>query len=130
MSLCGSTTKQSCVDIIKSAMQHYMRAISKYVRTNKTIRDQLTTTPWIKLLSGHAEDLVHSICCEKLPHPALKYGLGSSTHIPTLLQWPCIYGTCQSCGIETKHEMSTCTVLMSDSTVIDLLEWKILRDKE
>ena len=117
-------TKQSCVDITKSAMQHYMRAISKYVRTNKTIRDQLTTIPWIKLLSGHAEDLVDSICCEKLPHPALKYGLGSSTHIPTLLQWPCIYGTCQLCGIEIKHKMSTCTVLMSDSTVIDLLEWK------
>lgn len=35
---------QSCVNIITSSIQHYMRAISKYMRTHKEIRDKLTDT--------------------------------------------------------------------------------------
>ena len=79
---------------------------------------------WTKLLSGHAEDLVDSICCAKVAHPALACGVGLSIYAPSFIPWACIYGDCTMCGIETKHKMSECEVLMNNITPIEVLEWK------
>jgi len=117
-------TMQSCVDIITSATQHYMRGIAKYIRTNKEIRDQLTSEPWIPFLSGHAEDFVDQLCCGKLLHPELECGVGSSRRIPSFLEWKCINNTCDECGVNKKYKMDECLVLMNNTTEIQLLEWK------
>ena len=55
-------TMQSCVDIITSATQHYMRGIAKYVRTNKEIREKMTFELWIPFLSEYAEGFVDQLC--------------------------------------------------------------------
>ena len=117
-------TMQSCVDIITSATQHYMRCIAKYVRTNKEIRDQLTSESWIPLLCGYVEDFVDALCCDKVQHPNLVCGIGSSKRIPSFLQWKCINNTCDECGVNKKFRMDECVVLMSNTTEIQLLEWK------
>ena len=53
---------QSCVDIYMSAVIQYIRSIYKFIRTNKEVCDSLTATPWVKLLSGHVEEFIDSIC--------------------------------------------------------------------
>ena len=103
-------------------MQHYMREISKYVRTNKETRDQLTDTIWIKLLSGSADDFVDSTCCAKVPHPELYCGIGSSHRIPSFTPWKCVHGTCDNCGLEQTHKLEECELLTKCAHEIDLLE--------
>ena len=74
---------QSCVDIKMSSCAHYMRAVGKYIRQNKNIREELTSQTWVQLLSGHAEYFVQNICCDKVPHPVLVYGIGLAQRIPS-----------------------------------------------
>ena len=85
---------QSCVDIYMSAAIQYMRAISKFIRTHKEIRDTLTEAPWVRLLSGHVEECVDSICCAKVSHPSLACGVGLLYRVPSFHKWVCINGTC------------------------------------
>ena len=117
-------TMQSCVDIKMSSCAHYMRAIGKYIRQNKNIRDKLTSQTWVPLLSGHAEDFVQSICCDKVPHPILVCGIGLAQRIPSFHPWDCLHGKCVNCGIEKMHKISDNTILTENNTEIDLLEWK------
>ena len=101
-----------------------MRAISKFIRTHKEIRDTLTEAPWVRLLSGHVEEFIDSICCAKVSHPSLACGVGLSYRVPSFHKWICINGTCNQCGIDVKHKISECDILMNNEQVIDLLEWK------
>ena len=117
-------TIQSCVDIKMSSCAHYMRAIGKYIRQNKSIRDKLTSQTWVPLLSGHAEDFVHNICCNKLPHPNLACSISLAQCIPSLHWWDCLHGKCVDCEIKKKHKISDNTILTDDDTEIGLLEWK------
>ena len=73
---------QPCVDIINSTLLHLMRALSKYIRLNKSVKELLNGTSWARLLSGHVEDLVDSCCCPRVPYSLLNNGAGSSSQIP------------------------------------------------
>ena len=76
-----------------------MQAVSKYVRTNKYVRDEAKDIPWIKLLSGHGEECVESCCCPKVPHPELACGTGKKKSIPLFHAWHYIHGTYPDCGV-------------------------------
>ena len=117
-------TMQSCVDIIVSGMHHYMKAISKFIRQNPQIKQQLMNESWYSLLTAHPETFIESCCCAKVPHPHLECGAGSSKRIPKFIPWDCIYGRCNNCGINKKHKLDQCDVIKSNSTNINLLEWK------
>jgi len=114
---------QSCVDIVNSTLLHLMRALAKYIRLNKFVKELLNGAGWVRLLSGHVEDFVDSCCCLPIPHPILHCGAGLSSRIPSFTPWKCAHGTCDVCGIEKKHAFNQC-ILGHDSTKIDLLEWK------
>ena len=114
---------QACVDIIRSALQHYMRAISKFIRVNKEIRVELTNVPWIPLLTGNTEDLVDFICCEKVSHPHLVCGIGKSRRVPRFIKWECAHGTCEECGVE-KLDINNYSILTENTSQISVLEWK------
>ena len=43
---------------------------------------------------------------------------------PSFHPWVCINGTCNQCGIDVKHKMSECDILMQNEQLIDLLEWQ------
>ena len=110
---CPCVTKpamQSCVDIIKSTTQHYMRCIAQYVRTNKEIREKLTSEPCIPFLLGHADDFVDPLCCDKLQRPDFVYGVGISRRIPSFIPWKCINNTCDKCGVNKTYKMNACLV--------------------
>ena len=117
-------TIQSCINIWISSAQQYMRAISKYIRTNKTIKDALTSTSWVRLLTGHVDEFIDSVCCQKVPHPELVCGVGLSKRIPSFIPWSCLHGDCANCGIEKVHKISENKCLMKNKTIIHLLEWK------
>ena len=70
-----------------SLLQQYMQDVSKYVRTNKDVRDKTKDIPWIKLISGHSEDFVKSWWCPKVPHPEPACGTGKMKSIPLFHTW-------------------------------------------
>ena len=114
----------SCVDITASSMNHYTRTISKYIRTSKEVRQKLTDTTWIHLLSGTAYTFVDSACCAKVPHPQLYCSNGSSRRIPLFIPWKYIHGTCDNWGLKKKRKLEEYEMLTQCSQEIDLLEWK------
>jgi len=115
----ANPTMQSCVDIWVSSAQQYMRAISKYIRTNKAMRDALTSTSWVPLLSGHVDEFIDSICCGKVLHPDLVCGVGLAKRIPSFIPWHCLQGDCLNCGIEKVHKISENICLMQNKTIMD-----------
>ena len=85
---------QSCVDIKISSMQQYMRAINKYIRCNKTIREELTVVDrnWTDLLGGFVEDFVSAAQCAAHIHKSLTIGVGSTKKTPAFVKWECAEG--------------------------------------
>ena len=115
---------QSCVDIIKSSLYHNMKALSKFIRTNKQIREQLQGCELKAYLNKRVEDLVEATCCTKVPHPSLIMGAGTSMRVPKLIPFACIEkGGCANCGVEKKLKISECKVLTECDSKIELLEW-------
>ena len=115
---------QSCVDTRISKMEHYMRAIAKYIRKHTEVRDQLTGKAWVQLLSGCAEDFIASTCCAPVLHPHLVCGIGTSRRVPSFIKWKCINSLCNECGVDKKHDISSCELLTTCTVEIELLEWK------
>ena len=118
---------QSCVDLVKSSVYHYMRGLSQFIRTNKIIRDRLKELPqnqqWHTLLNKTVSTFVDSTYCERVPHTALAIGVGSSRYVPRLLSFDCVQNKCDKCGIEKKLLFSMCTVLIECELKIHVLEW-------
>ena len=46
------------------------------------------------------------------------------SRIPVFHKWGCLNGNCNQFGIDVKHKMSECDILMQSEQLIDLLEWK------
>ena len=120
---------QSCVDITTSTMEHYMRALAKYIRNNRALRNGLTNSTWLPLLSQPADVFIASTCCNSVPHPILACGIGSHRRIPSFVRWKCINGECNECGVELKHNISGCTALTQCTTDIEVLEWQHIARK-
>ena len=95
----------------------------KVCESKKDVRDKTKQIPWIKLLSGHAKDFVESCCCSKHPYPELSCDTGTKITIPTLIVWQCIHGTYQDCGVNKKHNIDGCNILINNGRIIDLFEW-------
>ena len=91
---------QSCVDIIRSSLKHYISALSRYIHKNKDVKDQLTRENWLPLLGGDSEEFVYFTCCKRIEHPVLTCGVGSNKKIPKFIQWKCAYGECNECGVK------------------------------
>jgi len=105
-----------------------MRAVGKFIRKRKVIQDEIELCKcgkhnWHKYLHGCIEDFVESTCCEKMEHPQLSYGAGSSARIPKLVKWNCVKNVCTDCGIENNLEISACNILGECNIEIDVLEW-------
>ena len=111
---------QSCVDIITSGMHHYMKAISKFVRKNPPIQEQLINETWLPLLTTHPENFIESCCCPKVPHTSLKCVVGSSGRVPSFTP----NGICNNCGINKIHQLDQHDILKTNTTDIKFLELK------
>ena len=132
---CSKPKMQSCVDITTSSVNHYMKALQRYISANRHIREKLhdcnceqhqsslTSHQWQSLLNGTVENLVEATCCPRISHEHLKYGAGSGARTPKLLKWNCVKNLCEECGIEKKLKVSTCPILMQNNDVIEVLEW-------
>ena len=120
----GRQSRQSCVDLRTSGMQQYMRAVSKFLRSNKEIREQLTTVDqaWTSLLGGYVEDFISAAQCAPVVHEALAVGVGSMRKIPKFVRWECAEGKCPTC--KEKLRINECVVLNNCSEKIEVLEWK------
>ena len=115
---------QSCVDIIRSANLHYMRAISKFVRNNKTILDHLTKATWIGDLNDNPKKFIDNLCCVKLLHPELVCRIGKSIYIPAFVPWVCASGECIECVTSKTINEEKCQILMVSNVYVHVLEWK------
>ena len=124
---------QSCVDLRTSQLQHYMRAIGKYIRAHPLVSEKikqcnceqhsLTTKHWQNYVGGTCEDFIESTCCAKMSHPHLAVGVGSTCKVPKLLNRSCVLNECHNCGVEKKLMVSTCPILAKDTQVISVMEW-------
>ena len=47
-------------------MQHCMRSISKCILKNKETQEKLVDMPWIKMLTGHAEEFDNGKFCPRV----------------------------------------------------------------
>ena len=95
-----------------------MRALAKYIRPNKFVKERLNGANWVRLLSGHVKDFVDSCCCLPIPHPLLHCGVGSSSQIPSFTPWNYVHSICYICGIEKKHAINQ--VIVYDMTAQQL----------
>ena len=125
---------QSCVDLEKSSLYHIMRALHKFIQTNRSIRDRLDTCnceqhslpkkqQWQWYLNKTVSDFIDSTCCARVAHHALTIGIGSSSSVPKLLGFHCVNNECEKCGIEHNLLFSKCKILSECIQEIDLLEW-------
>ena len=125
---------QSCVDIIMSTAMHYMWSLNKVSRKRPELKEQLATCnciqhqkvhtdQWQTYLRRRVDDMVKLSCCNQIPHPNLKYGTGSQSRVPLLLQWKCVRNTCTECGDDCKLTMTICDILSTNTIVINVLEW-------
>ena len=124
---------QSCVDLRTSQLQHYMRAIGKYIRVHPLIKEKLNRCHcpqhaldkrhWQSYLSGPVEEFIESTCCAKVAHPHLVVGVGSSSRIPKLLNRRCVMNNCADCGVEKNMMLSTCDILAADTNEVSVMEW-------
>ena len=73
---------------------------------------------------------LQKICCKKIPHPVLIYGVGLSHRISSFYPQACIHGTCDKCRIEKIHKISDNEILTQNNTEIGLLEWKEIARQE
>lgn len=106
---------QSCVDIIFSAQFHYMYALNKFLKTNSTIKERLTTCKrsqhslprsqhWQSLLNGRVGKFLMCTSCPSIPHPNLTCNISNNAYIPSFIEWKCANGSCIKCGIEKKKK--------------------------
>ena len=58
-----------------------------------------------------------------MAHPSLNHGTGSMVKTPKLLQWNCIKGNCEQCGVKRKLDILECPILSECEIEIDVLEW-------
>lgn len=129
-------TMQSCVDIITSSVYHYMQAVAKFIRDNKAFERQLRQCECDQHLSlpfsdqwhsnleeKRVEDFIDDTCCNRVRHPLLTHGFGTSKREPHLLRWDCVHGLCNECGIENNLGMSQCPVLNYADDEVRVLEW-------
>ena len=124
---------QSCVDLRTSQLQHYMRAIGKYICTHPLVSEKLkqcncekhslTTKHWQNYVGGTCEDFIESTCCAKMSHPHLAVGVGTTCKVPKLLSRSCVLNKCHNCGVEKKLMVSTCPILAKDTQVMSVMEW-------
>ena len=120
----GRQSRQSCVDLRTSGMQQYMRAISKFLRNNKEMKDALTVVDknWTSLLGGYVEDFIDAAQCDLVAHECLAVGVGSTRRVPKFAKWECAEGKCPTC--KEKLKINECEVLNKCSDKIEVLEWK------
>ena len=111
-----------------------MRALHKFIQTNRSIRDRLDTCnceqhslpkkqQWQWYLNKTVSDFIDSTCCARVAHHALTIGIGSSSSVPKLLGFHCVTNECDKCGIEHNLLFSKCKILSECVQEIDLLEW-------
>ena len=115
---------QSCVDIIRSTNMHYMRAISKFIRNNRIIKEELTQAPWVDDLNDNPENFIDKLSCPKVPHPELVCGIGNGAKIPSFVSWKCAKGECAECAISKTIDTEKCQVLMVSNSYTYVLEWR------
>ena len=121
-------TTQSCVDIIVSSMQHYMRAIESFLRANRAFKQQLYGCmcphhEWEKMLGSTVECMVEATCCTKTTHKHLTCGIGKRARDPSFLGWKCVRNECDACGVEKKLGITKCKLWNECELEADVLEW-------
>ena len=130
----GLPTMQSCVNLRVSSLMHYARALAKFIRNNKDVKEALEKCDceqhqlpkeqqWQTYLNGRVERMVEATCCQKVQQPLLKQGAGTYEKTPALIPWECANSTCSSCGVEKKFKISKCKILNEQMAVVDCLEW-------
>ena len=66
--------------------------------------------------------MVELSCCNRIPHPNLKYGTGYQSRVPPLLQQKCVRNACTEYGDDRKLTMTTCELLSTNTIVINVME--------
>ena len=98
----------SCVDIIKSSLFHYSRAIAKSIQNNIDLRNQLSicdcslykkakADQWLTYLTKPVEQLIYFAYCPREEHPILVY----NNIIPKFQCWSCARRSYTSYGVST-----------------------------
>ena len=127
----ANPTVQSCVDIIKSKLFHYRKAIYNEVRTNARLKQKLHTCTcnlhrkeqsqqWLEQLNIPLEKFIYFACCQRVPHPSLK----CEDYTPSFIQWDCANGICSKCG-PNSLDLSSCPVLNDHPNLIKCNEWHL-----
>ena len=143
-------TKQSCVDIIMSGIDQYLKTMREILRTNLCFRRTLETCdcehckkrkdddkPSLAtvFLSMNARMVIESTCCEAVDHPDLSVGVGSSKLCPKFVPWNCVFqdvdddddigdGSCTNCGLDFIFECDTISEMCGeDFELYKCSEW-------
>ena len=119
---------QSCVDLIFSSMQHYMRDLDNFLRANCMFKQQLYCCTcgnhdWEKLLGGTVENFVQATCCAKQKRDHLRCGVGEGAKDPLFFQWKCVRRECEECGVEKMLGITKCPIWNECRLETDVLEW-------
>ena len=127
----SNPTVQSCVDVIKSKLYYYCRAIFNDTRSNPALKSQLhtcsclvhrkqATKQWLSHLNTPLEKFIYFSCCPRMPHPNLK----CEDFIPTFLDWKCANGCCDDCGPDTLG-LFDCPILNQQTRIMPCNEWHL-----
>ena len=79
---CRNPSVDSCVDISKSTIYHYLKGIHKYLAINKELHKLLSTCEcslhrrpkekqWLTHINGPVEDFVYLCCCPRKSYSEL-----------------------------------------------------------
>ena len=110
--VCRPST-QSCVDIIVSSAQYYMRALDTFLQANRSFKRQLygrfcRNHEWEQMLAGTVEDFVDSTCCKKEKVSTYAVVLDNVLRIH-LFQMEMCEKKCEVCGV-SKLDINKCNI--------------------
>lgn len=127
----SNPTSHSCVDIIKSELYHYRKAMQNELITNSNLKNKtlacnrpLHSRPinkqWTSCLNASIEKFTHFSTCPKVPHPSLV----CEDCMPSFIPWDCANSKCQSCGPD-RLELLSCPIFNNESSPIPTNEWHL-----
>ena len=128
--LCNSSI-DSCVDITKSTLFHYMRALNKYIQNNIELKYQLTNCncslhekptneQFTTYLNGRVKSFIYHCYCERKEFKDLE----CTDYIPKFIQFLCSNSICNECGRD-KLNLLSCPILNQYQYLLSVNEWHL-----
>ena len=122
-------SSNSCIDVIKLSVCHYLKAMPKEVTHNKELSTQLSNFTFplhskpkceqcLTLLNAPDEQFTYSIWCPRVDHSTLAV----DGVVPKFIPLDCANGACTSCG-PSKIDIDRCPIINNHTRIIDCDEW-------